>query len=187
MIRKYLLYALLACAPAAAKPLTIYWIDVEGGAATLLVTPAGESILLDAGDRNDRDPARIAEVAKQAGVSQIDHVILTHWHPDHFGGVEGLGRRILLRRFYDHGVLPALPENPQQYAPLKEAYLKVTGGHSSKLAAGDKIPLRQADGDPPGARMPGEQQTGDRRAQDESQSALRPHDRRRARSDRQRQ
>jgi competence protein ComEC len=150
MIRKLLLCAVLAATALAAKPLTIYWIDVEGGAATLLVTPAGESILIDAGDLGDRDPTRIAEVAsKQAGLSHIDHVIITHWHPDHFGGVEGLSQRIPLRQFYDHGVLPALVENPQMYQRLKEAYLKVTGGHSRTVAAGDRIALRKTEGGEP--------------------------------------
>src|SRR5580693_1093558 len=109
-VLKFLLYTLLAGALAHAKPLTVYWVDVEGGAATLLVTPEGESILIDAGDALDRDAIRISDVARHAGLIQIDHVILTHWHPDHFGGVGGLSQRIPLRQFYDHGILPTLTE-----------------------------------------------------------------------------
>src|SRR6185436_11815005 len=58
------------------------FVDVEGGAATLIVTPAGESILIDSGNPGDRDAGRIAEAARQMGLTQIDHYITTHWHSD---------------------------------------------------------------------------------------------------------
>jgi len=68
------------------RSLDIYWIDVEGLASTLIVTPAGESVLVDCGwpGEGDRDPKRIAHVAKDvAGLTQIDHYVTTHWHTDH--------------------------------------------------------------------------------------------------------
>src|SRR6266446_4174168 len=69
------------------KTLDIYFIDVEGGGATLIVTPAGQSLLVDSGFPGDRDAGRIADVAlKVAGLTQIDHYITTHWHRDHVGG-----------------------------------------------------------------------------------------------------
>src|SRR6266851_8865084 len=71
-----------------ARPLGIYYIDVEGGAATLIVTPAGESILADDGwpDRDARDAKRIVAAAKKAGLKRIDYLWITHYHTDHFGG-----------------------------------------------------------------------------------------------------
>src|SRR6266536_4749940 len=73
---------------AATKTLDIYFIDVEGGAATLIVTPQGESLLVDSGFPGERDPARIAHVARDiAGLTQIDHYLTTHWHRDHVGGI----------------------------------------------------------------------------------------------------
>ena len=75
-------------AHAAPRTLDIYFIDVEGGASTLIVTPAGESILVDSGFAEERDAQRILHVAKEiAGLSQIDHYITTHWHRDHVGGI----------------------------------------------------------------------------------------------------
>src|SRR5256712_992283 len=80
-----------ALAGAADKRLDVYWIDVEGGAATLIVTPAGESVLVDAGNPGGRDGGRIHRVATEvAGLSRIDHVVVTHYHVDHFGGVAEL-------------------------------------------------------------------------------------------------
>src|SRR5258705_909896 len=71
---------------AAPKTLDIYFIDVEGGAATLIVTPAGQSLLIDTGFPGERDAGRIAKVALEvAGVKQIDHCVITHWHRDHVG------------------------------------------------------------------------------------------------------
>jgi glyoxylase-like metal-dependent hydrolase (beta-lactamase superfamily II) len=71
------------------KTLDIYVVDVEGGNATLFVAPSGESLLIDTGNGGagaDRDAGRIMEAAKDAGISQIDHLIITHWHGDHVGG-----------------------------------------------------------------------------------------------------
>ena len=84
----------------------IYVIDVEGGNATLFVTPAGESVLIDAGNGGAnaaRDVGRILEAAEDAGLTQIDHHITTHWHGDHFGGLAELARLIPIKAYYDHG------------------------------------------------------------------------------------
>jgi competence protein ComEC len=94
-----------AQAPSPAKPLRIYFVDVEGGQATLLVPPAGESLLIDTGwpDYQGRDADRIVVAAKLAGISKIDFVLLTHYHMDHAGGVLQLLERIPVGAFIDHG------------------------------------------------------------------------------------
>ena len=99
---------LLSTAAAAAQERTtldIYVIDVEGGNATLFVTPAGESVLIDTGNLNGavRDVGRIMDAVRDSGLTQIDHLILTHYHADHFGGMEELSKRIPIREFIDHG------------------------------------------------------------------------------------
>lgn len=122
------------------KTLDIYFIDVEGGAATLIVTPLGESMLIDSGFAEERDARRILYVAKEvAGLKQIDHCITTHWHRDHVGGITLLAKLIPVKAFYDHG-LPTAPANdisPQ----LIESYRTVSEGKSIALKAGDGIGL----------------------------------------------
>ena len=90
--------------------LDLYFIDVMGGAATLIVTPERESILIDSGwpGFDDRDPKRIIHVLKDlAGCDHLDHLVTTHWHTDHFGGVAGLAKRVEIEHFWDRG----LPED----------------------------------------------------------------------------
>jgi len=120
------------------KPLDIYFVDVEGGAATLIVTPLGESLLIDSGNPGDRDPDRIAHVARDvAGLKQIDHYITTHWHQDHVGGIPRLATLIPVIHFYDRG----LPENPtSDISPeLIAAYKQTVQGKSVTLNPGDEI------------------------------------------------
>jgi len=96
----------LASQAPAAKPLDIYVVDVEGGNATLFVAPSGESLLIDSGNAGaaaPRDAGRILAAAKEAGLTQIDTLITTHWHGDHFGGMAELAARIPIRHFIDHG------------------------------------------------------------------------------------
>src|SRR5437016_13741903 len=102
--------------PARAEPppgLDIYFIDAEGGAATLVVTPQGESVLIDCGNPGARDAERIHKAATgQAGLRAIDHLVATHWHTDHYGGVERLSRLMPIRHYYDHGIPASLQEDP---------------------------------------------------------------------------
>src|SRR5205809_5019935 len=114
-----LLAAACLAAPAAAqtraaKPLEIYVVDVEGGNATLFVPPSGESVLIDSGnvapEAAIRDADRIMAAVKDAGLTQIDHLITTHWHNDHFGAMAELAKRIPIRHFIDHG--PTVQSTP---------------------------------------------------------------------------
>ncbi len=91
--------------PPSRGDLKVYFIDVEGGQATLFVTPAKESLLIDTGwnDNNARDADRIVAVAKQAGLTKLDYVLITHFHEDHVGGVVNLVSRIPVGTFLDHG------------------------------------------------------------------------------------
>src|SRR3954469_10387322 len=100
-MRSLLTLLLAACAlPAfAAKPLEIYFIDVEGGQATLVVSPSKQTLLIDSGwpGFNMRDANRIAAAAKHAGVKQIDYLVVTHFHTDHVGGVPQLAAKLPIR------------------------------------------------------------------------------------------
>ena len=138
---------LFSSVAASAKTLDIYFIDVEGGAATLIVTPLGESVLVDSGFPGDRDAGRIARVAREvAHLKQIDHYITTHWHRDHFGGIARLVQLIPVNRFYDHG----LPTGFAVDIPLDliDTYKKTTQGRNQTLKAGDEIKLRNGNSTP---------------------------------------
>jgi beta-lactamase superfamily II metal-dependent hydrolase len=134
--------------------LEIYFIDVMGGAATLIVTPERESLLIDSGwpGLEDRDPKRIEHVLKDvAGLDHLDHLVTTHWHADHFGGVEGLAKRVRIDHFWDRG-LPdpeapdgdkaAFPDGPKPDSPLGKAYRAASTGKRRALKAGETLPLK---------------------------------------------
>ena len=126
----------------AAKGLSIYWVDVEGGAATLIVTPAGEAVLVDTGVPGPRDPGRIATVARQvARLEQIDHLVVTHFDVDHHGGAPELARRLPIRRVYDPGDQGARPQRGyKEYVAFRKTVPYTV------LKPGDALPLRQAEG-----------------------------------------
>jgi competence protein ComEC len=134
----------LICAQA--RDLEIYWIDTEGGAATLIVTPSGQSMLVDAGNPgpNDRDPKRVFETAKAAGLSKIDILLTTHFHGDHVGGEPALSKMIPIGQFYDHGDSIEAGNNAQT-AKLWNDYQAISEGKRVILKPGDKIPLKGMD------------------------------------------
>ena len=125
-----------------ARPLQIYAIDVEGGQATLLVSPSGESLLIDTGwpGFNGRDADRIADAAKSAGVSNIDYLLITHYHRDHVGGVPQLAARMKIGTFVDHG------PNKEDSDVTREdfsTYERVVGNARRLIVKpGDEIPIK---------------------------------------------
>jgi competence protein ComEC len=139
----------LATAPAippadSQKPLQIYFVDVEGGQATLFVTPAGQSLLVDTGwpGYDGRDADRIVAAAKDAKIKKINFVLLTHYHRDHAGGVPQLAAKIPIGAFLDHG------ENREHSNDTEQVwldYLKVVAQQNLKRTIakpGEALPLQ---------------------------------------------
>jgi beta-lactamase superfamily II metal-dependent hydrolase len=122
----------------------IYFIDVEGGAATLFVTPAGESLLVDSGSTGnaDRDLNRILDVLRDvARLKHLDHAVVSHWHSDHFGNHAALASQIPIKNFWDRGIPETLQEDPK-FAENIAPYRAASQNKSKTLKVGDKIPLR---------------------------------------------
>ncbi len=142
----FLLTLTLTSAFSVPPRMEIYAVDVEGGKATLIVSPSGESLLIDTGNIGEgaqRDSARIMSAIKDAGLQQIDHLITTHWHRDHIGAMALLAGQIPIREFIDHGpnvqpdaVVDAfLLTYPKLYAKSKHTVVK----------PGNKIPVAGLD------------------------------------------
>jgi glyoxylase-like metal-dependent hydrolase (beta-lactamase superfamily II) len=132
----------------AAKTLDIYFIDVEGGQSTLIVSPAGESLLVDTGyaGNNGRDPGRILAAARDAGIKQIDYLLLTHFHPDHIGGLTELARQIPIQTFVDHGdMAEPTTADPSGEKRAFDAYRAVKKARHVEPKPGDRLPLKGLD------------------------------------------
>ena len=147
-MRKLLLIVSLTflCVPlSAARNLDVYFIDVEGGQSTLFVSPSGESMLVDTGwpGFNGRDADRIVTVARSAGVTRLNYVVITHFHTDHVGGVPQLAERIPIGTYVDHG---RSVESGKDEDELYHAYVQVRDRASHLIVrAGDRIPIEGLD------------------------------------------
>lgn len=128
--------------------LDIYVVDVEGGNATLFVTPTGESILIDTGNiasaAAERDASRIVEAAQDAGLRAIDHLITTHWHNDHFGGMRALAAQMPIRNFVDHGPNTQAREIVDDFLANDYPGLIANARHTI-VAPGDKLEIAGLD------------------------------------------
>lgn len=145
LLRCAALLAVAATALPAAKNLEIYFIDVEGGQATLFAPPGGDSLLIDTGwgGFNRRDSDRIAAAAKAAGVKRIDYLLITHFHTDHVGGVPQLAEKIPIRNYVDHGASVETGKAADILFKEYEAY-RAKGNHI-QVKPGDKIPVKGLD------------------------------------------
>ena len=123
---------------AQSRNLEIYWVDVEGGAATLILSPSGESMLIDTGFEVDgRDAKRIYAAAQQAGLEKIDYVVISHYHADHVGGLAALSKMIPLGSFYGRG---------DEIEPVNQkwldSYRAASAGKRTIVKPGDRIPIK---------------------------------------------
>jgi beta-lactamase superfamily II metal-dependent hydrolase len=128
----------------AAKTLDIYFVDVEGGQATLIVTPEKQSLLVDTGWRgfNGRDADRIVQAAKKAHIKKIDYVLITHYHRDHVGGAPQLADRLQVGTWLDHG------PNREDIKVVREDfadYKRISRAQHQVMKPGDHIPLKGVD------------------------------------------
>jgi competence protein ComEC len=137
----------IAVSAAPRDTLDIYVIDVEGGKSTLVVSPSGESMLIDTGNIGDgaeRDAARIMAAVAEAGLQRIDYLVTTHWHRDHMGAMATIANRIPIRDFIDHG--PNVQPNPAIDTFLRRTYPRLYGRSTHIVArAGDTIPIAGLD------------------------------------------
>ncbi len=134
-----------ASAGAEDRRLDFYWVDVEGGGATLVVTPSGESLLFDSGNPGGRDAGRIHRMAtRHAGLDHIDYLITTHFHIDHFGGAAELSRLMKIRHIVDKGIPETLVEDPA--FPLKIKSYREIEAERIRIRSGDHLALEQVEG-----------------------------------------
>jgi competence protein ComEC len=129
-----------------ARTLDIYWNDVEGGGATLIVTPSGESILIDSGNPGARDAGRIYKTTQIAGLKKIDYFVLTHFHTDHYGGAAELSKLIPIGQVYDKGIPDSDPDhNPRatNWLNLIKPYRDFSADRHHLLHPGDTLLLRE--------------------------------------------
>ena len=138
---------LVAVSAQTRSTLDIYVVDVEGGNATLFVAPSGESMLIDTGNGGQaaaRDADRILAAARDARLSQIDHLVTTHYHGDHFGAMSEVAARIPIRHFIDHG--PNVQPNAASDAFLQQTYPALHAkSRRTVVKPGDRIALSGLD------------------------------------------
>ena len=145
-------FSIVVCASAgvADKTLDFYWIDSEGGGSTLIVTPAGESVLIDSGNPGGRDSGRIHKVMSEvAGLTKLDHLVTTHFHIDHFGGAAELARLVPIANVWDKGIPEVSPDNnpgDTRWPLLIKPYCEMQAGQRHVLQPGDVFPLKQTVG-----------------------------------------
>ncbi|MGD1086835.1 MAG: MBL fold metallo-hydrolase [Verrucomicrobiota bacterium] len=148
----FLLTLAAAAAVRAAHPLDIYWIDMEGGAGTLIVTPAGESVLIDTGNpggtNTDSSAVRIHKAAVAAGVDKIDYLILTHFHIDHYGGAGDLAKLMPIGKVLDNSIpehdSDGVTNNDARWTRSIQSYRDFKADSRSVIQPGQVIPLKQS-------------------------------------------
>ena len=155
----FLLTAATAATLQAAGTLDVYWADVEGGAGTLIVTPAGQSILIDTGvPASSQGPGgkcaeRIHDIAVKAGLSKIDFLVTTHFHMDHFGGAADVAKLIPIGQILDNGIpdhdSDGVAANDASFARQIQPYRDIKADGRSVIQVGYVFPLKQYDGSAP--------------------------------------
>lgn len=131
------------------RTLDFYWIDSEGGGSTLIVTPAGESVLIDTGNPGGRDSGRIVAAAKAAGLTRIDHIVITHFHTDHFGGAAEIAQQLPIGTIHERTIPEGDPDGRKQstFQVQIRPYRNIAA-QRARLQPGAVVPLADIPGVP---------------------------------------
>jgi len=131
------------------RTLDFYWIDSEGGGSTLIVTPAGESVLIDTGNPGGRDSGRIVAAAKAAGLTRIDHIVITHFHTDHFGGAAEIAQQLPVGTIHERAIPEGDPDGRKQstFQVQIRPYRNIAA-QRARLQPGAVVPLADIPGVP---------------------------------------
>lgn len=145
MKRMFLFAVWLTLVPAicSAQALRLYFVDVEGGQATLIVAPSGQSMLVDTGWPTDgaRDARRIADAMNKAGVGTLDYLVITHYHADHVGGMEQLAARVKFRNVITHGPTTETGKGADTMMATFRAAMAASGAKEIVVKPGETIPV----------------------------------------------
>jgi competence protein ComEC len=142
LLLAFALAVLFASVSLAAGTLDVYVIDTEGGKAVILVTPAGGTMLIDAGypRQDNRDTERIVATAQSLGIRQFDYIVSTHYDADHVGNVPEVAARIPARVYVDHG--PPMSSGPGIDRFLNPYLHFIQGKKRVSVKPGDTIPMK---------------------------------------------
>ena len=110
--------------PASGGELTVRVLDVGpvNGDAILISSPAGKTVLIDAGDAT-RGKA-VVDALKRNNIQQLDYFIATHPHPDHIGGSAEVFKAVKVLNVIDNGQAPSLPPGLAPLPPASAAKKK---------------------------------------------------------------
>ncbi len=106
--RRFLLWltVLSLGVPVYAGMLQIHCLNVGHGDATLVISPAGRTLLIDAGN-DSMGLRKVLPWLSSRGITSLDWIVATHYHGDHIGGLDevinGLGRDSVKQAVYDRG------------------------------------------------------------------------------------
>ncbi|MEA2236859.1 MAG: hypothetical protein QOC81_1583 [Thermoanaerobaculia bacterium] len=126
----------LPAAPQPAAGAKIYFVDIGQGAATLIVSPTGKTLLVDGGPTGQGN-AKIVPLLATLGINTIDYTILTHYHIDHDDGLlEVINAGKVAGTAYDNGdTAPLIPPNfstsPTSTYGTYARYLSAISSHPS--------------------------------------------------------
>jgi len=134
------------------RTLDLYVIDVGQGNATLLVSPSGKAMLYDDGPR--KTAGNVMAVMKEAGVKELDYIVISHYHEDHFGGTAEIAGKFKVGTFADHGASVEAAKSEEWWKTLKgsqykdgmgRAYDELYGQYTKTTAQGRHLVVKAGD------------------------------------------
>jgi competence protein ComEC len=102
--------------------LQIYTLDVGQGDSTLVITPEGKSVLIDAGPPQAGD--EVVAALRKKDVQSLDLAVATHPHADHIGGMRPVIENFGVKNFLDSGQVYTSKEFERMLRAINEKRIR---------------------------------------------------------------